>query len=207
VAGRVLTTVPGALPSPGREGGVMLDRLAQHWWVVVLRGVLAILFGIIALVWPGITILALVLVFGAYALVDGVLALVAAFMRRDISGTDRAWLVVQGIAGIAVAAIVAFWPGITALILLVLIALWLLLSGAFQIASAIALRRQLRNEWLLLLTGILSIIAGIILIVRPGVGALAVVWVIGIYAIVIGILQILLGFRLRGLAGRRLRPA
>jgi uncharacterized membrane protein HdeD (DUF308 family) len=180
----------------------MLDRVTQHWWLIALRGVLAIIFGVIALVWPGITLLALVIVFGAYALVDGVFALVGAVRRLDISGTDRAWLAIHGIAGIIIGATVAFWPGITALILLVLIAIWLLLSGALQIAASFSLRRQLRNEWVLVITGILSIIAGIILVARPAVGALAVVWVIGIWAIIVGILQLVLGFRLRGLTGR-----
>lgn len=184
----------------------MLERLARHWWLVALRGALAILFGVLALAWPGITIAALVLLFGAYALADGVVSLYSAVTRRDLSGSDRGWLTFQGIAGVAIGLMVFVWPGITALILLVLIAVWALVTGVLQIVAAMTLRRELRNEWLLLLGGVLSVIAGIILLVRPGVGALALVWVIGLYAIVYGIAQLVLGFRLRGMTGR-LRPA
>jgi uncharacterized membrane protein HdeD (DUF308 family) len=184
----------------------MLERLTRHWWLVVLRGVLAILFGVIALAWPGITIAALVFLFGIYALADGIVSLYSAFARREIAGGDRGWLILQGILGIIVGIMVFFWPGITALILLVLIAAWVLVTGVLQIVAAFGLRREIRNEWWLLLGGILSIIAGIILIVRPAVGAVALIWVIGIYAIIYGIAQIVLGFRLRGMT-TRLRPA
>jgi uncharacterized membrane protein HdeD (DUF308 family) len=184
----------------------MLERLTRHWWLIVLRGVLAILFGIIALVWPGITIAALVLVFGIYALADGIVSLYSSFTRRDLSGGDRGWLALQGALGIIVGILVFVWPGITALVLLVLIAAWALVTGVLQIVAAFNLRREIRNEWWLLIGGILSIIAGIILIVRPGVGALALIWVIGIYAIVYGIAQLVLGFRLRSMTAR-LRPA
>jgi uncharacterized membrane protein HdeD (DUF308 family) len=185
----------------------MLERLTGHWWLVALRGLLAILFGVIALAWPRITIAALVLVFGIYALVDGVAALYSAVTRRNLAGADRGWLVLQGVLGIIVGVMVFVWPGITALILLVLIAAWALVTGVLQIMAAITLRREIRNEWLLLIGGILSIIAGIILIVRPGVGALALILVIGIYAILYGIAQLVLGFRLRAIGTTRLRPA
>jgi uncharacterized membrane protein HdeD (DUF308 family) len=185
----------------------MLERLTGHWWLVALRGLLAILFGVIALAWPRITIAAFVFVFGIYALVDGVASLYSAVTRRNLAGADRGWLVLQGVLGIVVGVMVFIWPGITALILLVLIAAWALVTGVLQIVAAITLRREIRNEWLLLIGGILSIIAGIILIVRPGVGALALVLVIGIYAILYGIAQLVLGFRLRDIGTTRLRPA
>lgn len=184
----------------------MLERLTQHWWLIALRGMLAIIFGVIALAWPEITIAALVFVFGIYALADGVVSLYSAVARRDLAGSDRGWLALQGVLGVIVGVLVFIWPGITALILLVLIAAWALVTGVLQIVASFTLRREVRNEWWLLIGGILSVIAGIILIVRPGVGALALIWVIGIYAIVYGIAQLILGFRLRGMTGR-LRPA
>jgi uncharacterized membrane protein HdeD (DUF308 family) len=185
----------------------MLERLTGHWWLVALRGFLALVFGVIALAWPRITLLALVFVFGIYAIVDGVTSLYSAITRRYLRGEDRAWLVLQGILGIVVGVLVFVWPGITGLILLVLIAAWMLVTGVLQIVASFTLRRQVRNEWMLLIGGILSIIAGLILIARPGVGALALILVIGIYAILYGIAQLVLGFRLRDIGTTRLRPA
>ena len=182
-----------------------LDSLARNWWAVALRGLAGILFGIITFVWPGISLAALVLLFGAYAFADGVLSIVSAVRRR---GADRWWLLLlQGILGIGAGLVTWLWPGITALALLAVIAAWALMGGALQIAAAIRLRKVISGEWLLALGGVLSMALGVLLIVFPGPGALALVW-IGAYAFVFGIVLLVLGFRLRGLRAPRVhQPA
>jgi uncharacterized membrane protein HdeD (DUF308 family) len=185
---------------------VDVDTLVRNWWVVVLRGVAGIIFGLITFFAPGISLAALVLVFGAYALVDGVLALVSVF--RDRRARDRWWLLVfQGIAGIAAGIMTFLWPGITAIALLYLIAAWALVTGAFEIAAAIRLRKVIDDEWLLVLSGILSIGLGILLMLFPGPGALALVLWIGACAFVSGILLVFLGFRLRSWGKSHRAPA
>jgi uncharacterized membrane protein HdeD (DUF308 family) len=186
----------------------LLDLLTRHWWLLVVRGAFGILFGILALVWPGATIAALVLLFGAYAIIDGVATLYAAITGREsadrglgrarASGGHRVWLAVEGLLGIGAGLIAFFWPGITALVLLWVIAFWAVLTGAMELATAIRLRRELSNEWLLGLAGAASILFGLLLIIRPGTGALAVIWLIGTYALIFGVIMIVLGFRLRG---------
>lgn len=175
----------------------MVVMLARNWWIVVLRGVLAVLFGIMCFAWPGITLAALVLLYGAYALVDGVFALVSAILGRPRA--EPWWaLLIEGLAGIAVGIMTFAWPGITALVLLFLIAAWSIVTGVFEIVAAIRLRREIQGEWLLVLAGLLSVLFGVALVVRPGAGALAVIWLIGAYSIAFGALFIALGFRLRG---------
>jgi uncharacterized membrane protein HdeD (DUF308 family) len=188
-----------------REGGtLMLALLARNWWLLALRGVLAILFGVIAILWPGITLLALVLLFGAYALVDGVFAIVSAIRTTD--RRQRWWsLLIEGIVSIVLGVVAFIWPNITALALLYVIAIWAVLTGVFEIVTAIRLRQEITGEWLLGLSGVASILFGLILIVLPGTGALAIVWMIGVYAIVFGVLLVVLAFRLRG-RGRTDRP-
>ena len=178
-----------------------LESLTQNWWVLALRGVVGILFGIITFVWPGISLAALVFLYGAYAFADGVLAIVTAVRRR---GADRWWLLLlQGIVGIGAGVVTWLWPGITALALLAIIAAWALMGGALQVAAAIRLRKVITGEWLLVLSGVLSIALGILLVAFPGPGALALVIWIGAYAFVFGILLLVLGFRLRGLRSPR----
>ena len=176
----------------------MLETLTRNWWVLAVRGALAVLFGLLAIIWPEITVLALVLLFGAYALVDGVLALYTAlFDRGRPGGRGAGWLVLEGVAGV-LAAIGAFvWPGITALVLLYLIAAWALVTGVAEILAAIRLRREIEGEWLLILSGALSILFGILAFAFPGAGALAVVWLIAAYAIAFGVVMVVLAFRLR----------
>jgi uncharacterized membrane protein HdeD (DUF308 family) len=181
----------------------MLDVLARYWWLVALRGALALLFGVLALVWPAITIGVLVLLFGAYAFVDGAFALGTAIFGGARAEGRRTWLVVEGVAGILAGLVTFFWPAITALALLWLIAAWALVTGVLEIVTAIRLRRELTGEWLLALTGVLSVIFGIVLLVRPGAGALALIWVIGIYAIAFGAALLFLAFRLRRIAPDR----
>jgi uncharacterized membrane protein HdeD (DUF308 family) len=183
----------------------MLRTLAQNWWAVVLRGVFAILFGLSAFVWPGITLAVLVLLYGAYALLDGVFAVVWSLVGRH-PGAFPWGVLLAGLAGIAIGVVTFLWPGITALALLYVIAVWAIVRGIFEIVAAIALRREIENEWLLGLGGLLSVILGLFLIAAPGAGALAVLWWIGIVAIVLGVLEIALGFRLKDVRDRLDRP-
>jgi uncharacterized membrane protein HdeD (DUF308 family) len=182
---------------------VDVDSLSRNWWVVSLRGLAGILFGIITFIAPGISLAALVLLFGAYAFADGVLAIVTAIRRR---GNDR-WgmLLLEGLVGVAAGVLTLLWPGITALALLYVIAAWALVTGGFEIAAAIRLRKVITGEWILALSGILSMALGVLLIVAPGPGALAVVIWIGAYAFVFGVLLFALGLRLKGLGSPRHR--
>jgi uncharacterized membrane protein HdeD (DUF308 family) len=185
----------------------LLEQLGRNWGWIALRGVAAVIFGVLAFAWPGATIFVLVLLWGAYALVEGVLALIAAFRIRD-GGRPMWTFVVIGILGVA-AGIVAFvWPGITALALLTLIAVWAFFMGIFQIVAAVRLRKEIRHEWLLGLSGALSLVFGAVLLARPVEGLVAIVWVVAAYAIVFGILLLVLAFRLKGRAsGGTLAPA
>jgi uncharacterized membrane protein HdeD (DUF308 family) len=179
--------------------------ITDQWWLVALSGVLTVVFGVLAWAWPGITLTTLVLLFGAYAIVGGVMSLAAAVARRG----ERAgpWpFVFQGLLGIATGVLVFVWPNISALALIYVIAAWAFITGIVEVVAAIELRKVISNEWLLALAGIASIAFGVIAAIFPGDGALALVWTIGVYAIVFGTLQIALGFRLHGW-GRRLTSA
>jgi uncharacterized membrane protein HdeD (DUF308 family) len=174
----------------------MGTRLARNWWTVALRGVIAIIFGLLALFWPGITLTALVFIFGAFVLVSGVLLVIAAF--RDGLTHAHGWLLLlEGIIGIAIGIMVFVWPAITALVLLYLIAAWAIVTGILEIIAAIQVRQEIENEWLLALAGTASVLFGILLIVWPIAGALAILWIIAAYAIVFGVLLLILAFRLR----------
>lgn len=176
-------------------GAVVLHGLAKNWWAVLLRGLAAIVFGILAFAWPGITIWSLIIVFGAYALVDGVFAIIAA--ATGGAPAPRWWMAVVGVIGI-LAGIVAFvYPVLTGLTLLMLIAAWAIVSGIFEIVGAIRLRKEIDNEWLLILHGVLSVLFGLFIWLNPGAGALAMIWVIGAYAIIGGVLLSVLAFRLK----------
>jgi uncharacterized membrane protein HdeD (DUF308 family) len=173
---------------------VDVDTLSRNWWIVLLRGLAGICFGIITFIAPAISLAILVLVWGAYALADGILALVTAIRRR---GEDRWWLFfVEGLVGIAAGVLTLIWPGLTAIALLYLIAAWAIVTGALEIAAAIRLRKVIANEWLLGLSGIASLGFGILLILFPGAGALTVVIWIGAYALVFGALVVALAFPL-----------
>jgi uncharacterized membrane protein HdeD (DUF308 family) len=180
----------------------MLEHLSRYWWTLAVRGVLAVLFGLAALLWPGISLRVLVWLYGFYAVVDGLLALAALIIGGRLASGRRGWLIVEGVVGIAAGVFAFLWPGITALVLLYLIAAWMVVTGVLEVAAAVVLRRELRGEWLLALAGILSVILGVFLAVRPGEGAIAIVWAIGLYAIVFGLALLLLGIRLRRLGNR-----
>ena len=171
------------------------DTLSGNWWVIALRGVAAILFGILTLMSPGISLAALVLLFGAYALVDGVLAIVAAFRHRS---ADRWWvLALAGVAGIAAGIITFLMPSITALVLVYVIAARAIVVGVLEIYAAIRLRKVIRNEWLWGLAGLASVVFGVLVAIYPGTGALAIVLWIGAFSLVIGAMLVGLAFRLR----------
>jgi len=183
----------------------LLDQLARNWGWIMLRGVAAVIFGVLALVWPGVTLVILTLFFGAYALTDGVFALIVAYKKRE--GRRPVWpLVVIGLLGIAAGIVTFLWPGMTALALLIFIAVWALFIGIFQIAAAIRLRKEIENEWWLGLSGALSVLFGLLMIASPGAGALAVIWLIAAYSILFGMMLIALGFRLKAHAAGAARP-
>jgi len=176
----------------------MLIVYTSSWWALVLRGLAAIAFGVLAFVWPQITLTALVFLWGAYALVDGAFAIAAGIKSH---GESKRWwvLLLEGILGVAAGLVAFFIPGITALVLLIVIAAWAMVTGAFEIAAAIQLRKYIKGEWLLALAGVASILFGLALLFNPAAGALALVWLIGAYAIVFGVLMIVLGVRLHSM--------
>jgi uncharacterized membrane protein HdeD (DUF308 family) len=178
---------------------LLVDELARHWWVLTLRGLVAVLFGLLAFAWPGMTLVVLIVLFGAYAVVDGVLGILAA-LRGD---TDhRLAMLLEGVVSV-VAGVVAFvWPGLTALVLAYIIAFWAILTGVLEIVAAVRLRRVIHNEWALLVGGALSVLFGVVVAAAPGAGALALVWLIGAYAVVFGIMLIAVSWRLRSHAQR-----
>jgi uncharacterized membrane protein HdeD (DUF308 family) len=172
----------------------MTTYLSRNWWTLALRGLAAVIFGILAFIWPGVTVTILVLFFGAYALWDGIFALIGAFRTEG----KRRWpLVLEGLVGIAAGLFVFFWPGPATLALLYVIGAWAVITGIFEIIAAIRLREEIEGEWLMLISGVLSVLFGIALFIWPAAGALALTWMIAAYAILFGILLIVLGFRLR----------
>lgn len=172
-----------------------LPMLAGNWWALLLRGIAAVLFGLAALLWPGLTLFVLIVFFGAYALVDGILAIVA-----GIRGTEGSrWLLLaEGVLGVLAGLVALFWPGMTALVLLFVISAWAIFTGLLKVVMAIAFRRKIENVWLMGLSGVLSVLFGVVLAVLPGVGLLSLVWLVGIYALIFGVALIVLGFRARG---------
>ena len=180
---------------PGGLGFALVHALAKNWWMLLLRGIAAIIFGVLTFAWPGLTLLTLTTLYGAFAMVDGVLAIIAAVAGG--APAPRWWLAVVGLLGIATGLLMFWMPGLTALVVLYFIAGWAIATGLFQIIGAIRLRKEIDNEWFLILGGIISVLFGIAMMVAPGAGALALIWVIGIYAIIIGVLLVALSFRLK----------
>jgi uncharacterized membrane protein HdeD (DUF308 family) len=179
----------------------MISTLTRNWWAVALRGVIAVVFGALALLRPDVTLDALVLLFGFFAIVDGTLSLIGGV---SMIGGGMAWggPVFGGLLGIAVGIATFVWPGPTALTLLYLIAFWAVCTGIMEIVAAVQLRRDFPHPLLLGFAGALAVVFGILLVADPGAGALSIIWLIGSYAIVFGVSFILLGFRLRGVGQR-----
>ena len=175
----------------------LLSSLADNWWLLLLRGVAAIAFGILAFFWPGLTLLTLTLLWGIYALADGLLALWAAIAAKGGDMAPRWWLALAGIVSILAGLVTFLYPGMTALVLLMFIAAWAIIIGLLQIWGAIEWRKVLDDAWLLALNGVLSIAFGAILFAQPGAGAVALVWMIGWFALVFGCLNVALSFRLK----------
>jgi uncharacterized membrane protein HdeD (DUF308 family) len=170
--------------------------LARHWWAIVIRGLASIIFGILAFVMPGVTLAVLVLLFGAWALVDGIFNIIAALSGR--SGSRSWWMVLlEGLVSVAAGLVTFFMPGLTALTLVYVISAWAIITGVLEVVAAIRLRKEITNEWWLALSGVLSIVFGALLAIAPGAGALALIFWIGAYAVVFGALLVGLGFRLR----------
>ena len=180
-------------------GALLLHGLAKHWWVLALRGVAAIVFGVLAFAWPGITILSLVMLYGAYALVDGVFSIFAAVGGG--TPAPRWWLAVVGILGILAGLIAFANPVLVGLYLLWFIGAWAIVSGVMEIIGAIRLRKEIDNEWWLILHGLISVLFGIFLFAEPLTSALALIWVIGAYAVAAGVIMIMLAFKLKGHSG------
>ena len=181
-----------------------LTQLSHDWWHFAVRGVLAIVFGILALVWPKSAITALVLLFGVFALVDGIIAAVSGIQLRE---SFKYWwaLLLEGLAGIIIGVLTFIWPNVAALALLYFIASWAILTGIFEIVAALEFRNLIPGEWATFLGGVLSILLGIMLFAFPSAGAVGLIWAIALYAMIFGIMEIVFAFRLRGL-GQKLEP-
>jgi uncharacterized membrane protein HdeD (DUF308 family) len=183
----------------------MVRNLARNWWALVLRGVAGVLFGIGALIWPPAAFAALVLLFGAYAFVDGIFNIVAA-VRAPKEGRRWGWLLFSGLIGIAAGLVTFFFPGLTALSLVLLVASWSIVTGIAEIVAAIRLRKEIRHEWLWILSGLLSVVFGVLLFLVPATGAVVLAIWIGAYMLVFGALLIGFGLHLRSW-GRSNQPS
>jgi uncharacterized membrane protein HdeD (DUF308 family) len=184
--------------------GTTVQPLTRSWWLLLLRGIASILFGIAAFVWPGLTILALTFLYGAFALADGLLSFIAAFTggrtdadRHGGKPIPTWWLALIGLLGLAAGAVAFLWPGLTALALITIIGAWAVAIGVLEIIGAIWLREELEDEWLLIAAGLLSVLFGLAILLRPGLGALALAWAVGAYALLNGLLHLAFAFRLK----------
>ena len=185
----------------------MLGLVARDWWVFAIRGIAALVFGILAFIWPETTLTVLVFLFGAYVLVDGV-ALLIALVRGDAAARRHAWAVaIMGVLGIVVGVVTFAWPGLTALSLLYLVAFWAIATGVFQVIAAIALRRELEGEFWMALGGVASIVFGVLLIAFPGDGLITLVWLVGLWSVVFGVSSLGLAYRLHGIDATLAKPA
>jgi uncharacterized membrane protein HdeD (DUF308 family) len=180
----------------------LLRSMAEHWWLMLLRGIAAVIFGILSIVWPAISALSLVLLWGAYTFADGIFSLGAAIMGKAATTGQRWWLAITGVLGVAAGLVAFFAPGLTATVLLVFIAIWAIAIGVMAIIGAIQLRKEIEGEWLLILSGVLAVLFGVLMFLQPAAGALAVIWMIATFAIVFGIDLIWLAFKLKGFKDR-----
>jgi uncharacterized membrane protein HdeD (DUF308 family) len=175
--------------------------MSRAWWMLLLRGVAALIFGLLVLTRPGITLASLVLFFGFYSLLNGVLAFFSALFANP--DAENRWMLLGGaLLSIAIGLLTLWAPGLTALVLLFYIAVWAISTGVLEVAAAFRLRKEIQGEWMLALAGVLSIAFGLFLLARPAAGAMAVLSVLGIFAIVIGALYVLLALKVRGIAGK-----
>ena len=172
--------------------------LGRNWWLLLVRGLVAIVFALLTWAQPGVSLAALVLVFGIYVLADGLLGVWSAIAKRR---DNRHWwlLLLWGVVGIVVGVMTFIMPGITGLVLLMYIAAWAVITGVLQIVAAIRLRKEIKGEWLMILSGLVSVAFGVLLFLQPGAGALAVAWIIAAYAFIFGVLLVLLAFKVRKL--------
>jgi uncharacterized membrane protein HdeD (DUF308 family) len=176
----------------------MLSMLSENWWVLALRGLLAVLFGFAALVLPLGTLEAVGRLFGVYAILEGALVVLIGMRGTQYRGAFLS----EGAFGIMAGLVALAWPGVTALVLLYVIAIWAILSGIAEIIAAVALRREIEGEWVLFLVGILSVVLGMAMAVLPSVGVLSLIWLVGLYALAVGVAMIVLAFRVRDVRRR-----
>jgi len=186
----------------GKENTVM-TAAGNAWWLLLINGLCAIAFGVLSFLWPGLTLLVLVVLYGAYAILDGITALMAARARNEV-GKPWGSMVFVGIVSILAGIAALVWPGLTGLVLLIVIAVWAIVRGVLEIIAAIELRKRIQNEWLLALAGLVSVLFGIVLLVAPGQGAVALIWVIAAFAVVHGVLLVTLALRVRGVPTPRM---
>ena len=180
----------------------MAHVLARNWWAVACRGLVAVVFGLVTLGLPGITLATLIVLFGGYALVDGVEAIIAGV--RAAERHERWWsMVLEGVAGIGAGVLTFAWPIVTAILWLYLLSAWASLSGVLKIASAVRLRRGMRGAWVLAANGVLAVLFGVLALLLPGLTIRSLVWVVGAYALLRGIAFLALAFRLRASAPAR----
>jgi uncharacterized membrane protein HdeD (DUF308 family) len=176
----------------------MLSMLSENWWVLALRGLLAVLFGFAALVLPLGTLEAVGRLFGVYAILEGALVVLIGMRGTQYRGAFLS----EGAFGIVAGLVALAWPGVTALVLLYVIAIWAILSGIAEIIAAVALRREIEGEWVLFLVGVLSVVLGVAMAVLPSVGVLSLIWLVGLYALAVGVAMIVLAFRVRDVRRR-----
>ena len=174
----------------------MLTTVSGNWWALAVRGVAAVLIGLVALAWPGLTLAVLIILYGAFAVVDGGFAIVAGL--RGTGGTRRWLLLAEGVLGLLAGLVALFWPGLTAVVVLYVFSFWAIFGGLLRILGAILLRREINNVWTMALGGALWVLLGIVLAVLPGAGLLAVAWVIGVLTLAMGVTLIIQAFRARG---------
>lgn len=181
----------------------LINFMERNWWILLIRGASAILFGLAAFIWPGLTATVLMLMFGLYILVDGLSGVVDSIRYRDRLNHWWLWLL-DGLLGVVVGALTLFMPGATAFVLLILIGVWAIVGGVLRIIAAIQIRKEIEGEWLLALGGALSILFGVVVVMQPAAGLVSLVWLIGSWAVIIGMVFIMLAFRLRkaGIARR-----
>jgi len=173
--------------------------LGDNWWLLLVRGIVAMSFGILAFAWPGLTFVTLVIFWGAFTAADGLLALVAAFSGKGAQVAPRWWLILVGLAGVAAGTIAFVWPVVAAGALLILIAVWAIVIGASQVVGGFALRKEIDGEWWLVLSGLLGILFGAAVLVQPIAGAYVIIWLLGSYALLFGLCLVMLSFRVKRL--------